>query len=59
MHKILASTVALFLPDLCLLKMVSGLQSEKSAVRALCERWVEHCLTRGDTGLTDFPFNVQ
>ena len=36
--------------DLCLLKMVSGLRSEKSAVRTLCERWVEHALQRGDSG---------
>ena len=27
-----------------------GLRSEKSAVRTLCERWVEHSLSRGDAG---------
>jgi len=36
--------------DLCILKMVSGLRSDKSGVRTLCERWVEHSLSRGDSG---------
>jgi len=36
--------------DLCLYKMVAGLQARRGAVRALAERWVEHCLSRGDTG---------
>ena len=36
--------------DLCLFKMVAGLDSDRGAVRALCHRWVEHCLSRGDCG---------
>merc|ERR1719500_1295184 len=36
--------------DLCLFKMVAGLNSDRGAVRALCHRWVEHCLSRGDCG---------
>ena len=36
--------------DLCLFKMVAGLNSDRGAVRTLCHRWVEHCLSRGDCG---------
>ena len=32
------------------MKMVSGLCSGSSSVRVVCEVWVEHALTRGDTG---------
>ena len=36
--------------DLCTLKMVSGLRAGRGSVRAVCARWVEQCVARGDTG---------
>ena len=36
--------------DLCSVKMMSGLGAERGAVRALCSRWVEESLARGDVG---------
>ena len=36
--------------DLCTLKMVSGLREGRGSVRAVCARWVEQCIARGDTG---------
>ena len=36
--------------DLCTMKMISGLQSRRGAVRAVCSRWVEQCVARGDCG---------
>ena len=36
--------------DLCTLKMVSGLRGGRGSVRAVCARWVEQCIARGDTG---------
>ena len=36
--------------DLCSVKMMSGLGAGRGAVRALCSRWVEESLARGDVG---------
>ena len=36
--------------DLCTLKMVAGLRGGRGSVRAVCARWVEQCIARGDTG---------
>ena len=36
--------------DLCTMKMISGLRGRQGSVRAICSRWVEQCIARGDVG---------
>ena len=34
--------------DLCTIKMIFGLRSSRGSVRAVCARWAEQCVARGD-----------
>ena len=45
--------------DLCSVKMLSGLGAARGAVRALCSRWVEESLARGDVGRLVEPLLLQ